>query len=94
MTGRELLKAMGRAEESVHGFRSSFRDWAAERTSFPTEIAEMALAHNVGSAVRRAYQRSDMFDKRRQLAAAWARYITQPPTDGAVVPLRAGRTAG
>jgi integrase len=89
----DLLKAVGHAEESVHGFRSSFRDWAAERTTFPAEIPEMALAHNVGSAVQRAYQRSDMFDKRRQLAQAWARYITQPPADGAVVPLHADRPA-
>jgi integrase len=84
---------MGRAGVSVHGFRSSFRDWAAERTSFPAEIAEMALAHRVGSAVEQAYRRSDQFEKRRQLAQAWARYITHPPADGAVVPLRAARTA-
>jgi integrase len=89
----DVLKAMGRAGVSVHGFRSSFRDWAAERTSFPAEIAEMALAHRVGSAVEQAYRRSDQFAKRRQLAQAWARYIAQPPTDGAVVPLRAGSTA-
>jgi integrase len=90
---RGLLKAIGRAGVSVHGFRSSFRDWAAERTSFPAEVAEMALAHRVGSAVEQAYRRSDQFEKRRQLAQAWARYIGQSPTDGAVVPLRAGRTA-
>jgi integrase len=89
----ELLKAMGRAEESVHGFRSSFRDWAAERTSFPAEIAEMALAHRVGSAVEQAYRRSDQFEKRRQLAQAWAKYVAQPPIDGAVVLLHAGGTA-
>ena len=65
----------------------------AERTSFPAEIAEMALAHRVGSAVEQAYRRSDQFAKRRQLAQAWARYITQPPADGAVVPLHAGSTA-
>jgi hypothetical protein len=58
MTGRELLKAMGRAEESVHGFRSSFRDWAAERTSFPTEIAESAGAQcRLGGAARLPAQR-------------------------------------
>jgi integrase len=85
-----VLKALGRAGVSVHGFRSSFRDWAAERTSFPAEIAEMALAHRVGSAVEQAYRRSDQFEKRRQLAQAWAKYIAQPPTDEAVVPLRAG----
>jgi integrase len=74
-------------------FRSSFRDWAAERTSFPAEIAEMALAHRVGSAVEQAYRRSDQFEKRRELAQAWARYVGQTPADGAVVPLHAGRTA-
>jgi integrase len=84
---------MGRAGVSVHGFRSSFRDWAAERTSFPAEIAEMALAHRVGSAVEQAYRRSDQFEKRRQLAQAWAKYVAHPPTDGAVVPLRGGSTA-
>jgi hypothetical protein len=52
----------------------------------------MALAHNVGSAVEQAYRRSDQFEKRRQLAQAWARYIVQAATDGAVVPLRASRT--
>jgi integrase len=89
---RDLLKAMGHAGVNVHGFCSSFRDWAVERTSFPAEIAEMALAHRVGLAVEQAYRRSDQFEKRRHLAQAWARYITQPPTDGAVVPLRAGKT--
>jgi hypothetical protein len=82
---------MRRAGISVHGFRSSFRDWAAERNSFPAEIA---LAHRVGSAVEQACRRSDQFEKRHHLAQAWARYITQPPADGAVVPLHAGRTAG
>ena len=84
------LQRVGRDNLTVHGFRSSFRDWAAERTSFPAEIAEMALAHRVGSAVEQAYRRSDQFEKRRQLAQAWARYIAQPPADEAVVPLRAG----
>jgi len=58
----------------------------------PHRVGEMALAHNVGSAVEQAYRRSDQFEKRRQLAQAWARYIVQPATDGAVVPLRASRT--
>jgi integrase len=65
---------------AVHGFRSSFRDWAAERTNFPREVAELALAHSVGTAVERAYQRSDLFAKRRQLADAWARFCAVPPT--------------
>jgi integrase len=58
----------------VHGFRSSFRDWAAERTNFPSEVAEMALAHAVGSKVEAAYRRSDLFDKRRRLMETWATF--------------------
>jgi integrase len=59
---------------TVHGFRSTFRDWAAETTNFPREIAELALAHTVGSEVERAYRRSDLFDRRRQLMNEWAAY--------------------
>jgi len=70
-----LLRRMG-VDVTVHGFRSSFRDWVAERTSVPHEVAEMALAHTVGSAVERAYRRGDLFDKRRQLMADWAAYCS------------------
>jgi integrase len=59
---------------TVHGFRSSFRDWCAEKTNTPREICEMALAHNVGSVVERAYARSTLFEKRRELMEAWGRY--------------------
>ena len=59
-----------------HGFRSSFRQWAAEKTNIPREVAEFALAHVVGDAAERAYQRSDLFDRRRDLMNAWARYLT------------------
>jgi integrase len=73
---------------TVHGFRSSFRDWAAERTAFPAELAEMALAHVTGSVVERAYRRSDMFAKRAALADAWAAWCARPAApEGAVVPL-------
>ena len=68
------LRRMNRGELTAHGFRSSFRDWAAERTSFPAEVAEMALAHTVGDKVEAAYRRGDMFDKRRQLGEAWSRF--------------------
>lgn len=57
---------------TVHGFRSSFRDWAGEATSFPSEIAEQALAHVVGDATERAYRRGDALERRRELMAAWA----------------------
>jgi integrase len=68
------LRRMNRGELTAHGFRSSFRDWGAERTSFPAEVAEMALAHTVGDKVEAAYRRGDMFDKRRQLGDAWASF--------------------
>lgn len=84
-----VLKRMKRADVTVHGFRSTFRDWAAERTTFPREIAELALAHEVGSAVERAYRRSDLFAKRRQLMEAWARYCESTMQAGKVVELRA-----
>jgi integrase len=58
-----------------HGIRSTFRDWAAERTDFPREMAEIALAHNVGSEVERAYRRGDMLERRRRMMAAWARFL-------------------
>jgi integrase len=62
-----LLRRMGHADLTTHGFRSSFRDWAAERTGFPREVAEQALAHMLSDKVEAAYRRSDLFDKRRKL---------------------------
>ena len=79
------LKRMG-VSCTVHGFRSSFRDWAAERTAFPREIAEMCLAHEVGNAVERAYRRSDLYEKRQQLMDQWARFCC--PAGAVVVELR------
>ncbi len=67
-----LLRRMDHDDITVHGFRSTFRDWAAESTDHPREVAEMALAHTVGSEVENAYRRSDLFDKRRQLMTEWA----------------------
>jgi integrase len=78
----------GGGDLTAHGFRSSFRDWAAERTAFPAEVAEMALAHAVGDKVEAAYRRGDLFEKRRQIMDAWARFCDTPPQD-VVVPLRA-----
>ncbi|MEZ5962014.1 MAG: tyrosine-type recombinase/integrase [Hyphomonadaceae bacterium] len=66
------LKRMRRNDLTTHGFRSSFRDWAAEKTDFPREVAEAALAHSIGSQVEAAYRRGDLFDKRRALMDAWA----------------------
>ena len=69
-----LLRRMGHGDITAHGFRSTFRDWAAERTNFPREVAEMALAHAIPDAVEAAYRRGDLFDKRRKLMDAWAAY--------------------
>jgi integrase len=71
-----LLRRMGRSDLTVRGFRSSFRDWVAERTNFPSEVAEMALAHVVSSKVEAAYRRGDMFEKRRRLMQQWATFCT------------------
>ena len=73
-----MLRRMGRGDLTAHGFRSTFRDWAAERTGFPAEVAEMALAHAVGDKVEAAYRRGDLFQKRRQLAEAWAKFCAAP----------------
>ena len=69
-----LLRRMKVEDATVHGFRSSFRDWCGEETSFPREIAEAALAHVAGDATERAYRRGDALDKRRQLMEAWAAF--------------------
>jgi integrase len=73
-----LLRRMGVGHATVHGFRSSFRDWAGNETSFPREVAEAALAHAVGDDTERAYRRGDALEKRRQLMDAWAKYLNQP----------------
>jgi integrase len=70
----EVLREMDRGDLTVHGFRSTFRDWAAETTNYPNEVVEMALAHAVGDKVEAAYRRGDLFEKRRALANDWARY--------------------
>jgi integrase len=77
-----LLRRMARGDLTGHGFRSTFRDWAAERTGFPAEVAEMALAHAVGDKVEAAYRRGDLFQKRRQLTDAWAKFCTAPSAAG------------
>jgi integrase len=74
---REVLTRMGR-DVTVHGFRSTFTDWCAERTAFPSDVREMALAHIVRNAVEAAYRRGDLFAKRRQLADAWTRFCSTP----------------
>jgi integrase len=80
-----LLRRMGRVDLTIHGFRSSFRDWAAERTGFPAEVAEMALAHTVSDKVEAAYRRGDLFQKRRQLMDAWTRFCATASAAGGKV---------
>jgi integrase len=72
------LKRMGREDITVHGFRSTFRDWAAESTAFPNHVVEMALAHVIGDRVEAAYRRGDLFVKRQRLMADWAKFCTTP----------------
>ena len=73
---------------TTHGFRSTFRDWAAETTGFPREVAEAALAHVNADKVEAAYRRGDLFEKRRRLMEAWATYCSRDMTAGVVVPLQ------
>jgi integrase len=69
-----VLKRLDRKNVTVHGFRSSFRDWAAECTSFSRDVAEMALAHSISNSVEAAYRRGDLYLKRQLLMAEWADY--------------------
>jgi integrase len=86
MTLTAVLRRM-KVDAVPHGFRSTFRDWAAERTNYPREIAEIALAHAVGNAVELAYRRGDLLDKRRRLMADWAAFCAKPEPKGNVVPM-------
>ena len=87
----KLLRERG-IDAVPHGFRSSFRDWGAERTDFPREVLEAALAHSVGSKVEAAYARTDHFERRRALMDAWAAYIG-PPGEVAAIVVRAAEAA-
>ena len=83
-----LLRRMERSDVTAHGFRSSFRDWAIEQTGYPSEVAELALAHSVGTKVEQAYMRSDLFERRRRLAEDWAKFCAAPAPAAKVVPMR------
>lgn len=74
-----------------HGLRSTFRDWVAERTTYPGEMAEVALAHQVSNAVEAAYRRGDMIEKRRAMMETWAGFLTGASSAGKVIPLRGAR---
>lgn len=88
MAGLQLLKRMGRADLTVHGFRSTFRDWAGESTAHPREVIEHALAHQLRDKAEAAYQRGTLFEKRRVLMADWAVYCDTVPASADVVPIR------
>jgi len=85
-----VLRRMGRGDFTAHGFRSTFKDWAAESTAYPAELSEMALAHTIGSKVEAAYRRGDLFEKRRRLMADWGHFCSTPSTIAAanIVTLR------
>ena len=88
----KTLERMGREDLTVHGFRSTFRDWVEEMTNFQGSVAEAALGHVVGDKVEAAYRRGDLFEKRRKLMLGWAEFCTRPLAASAkVVPMRARR---
>jgi integrase len=83
-----VLARMGHGDVTPHGFRSSFRDWAAEQTNFPREIAEAALAHALKDKTEAAYQRGDLLEKRRKLMTAWAEYANRTASKGKILEMR------
>ena len=86
----QFIRRMRGHGATVHGFRSTFRDWAAEQTAYPNELCELALAHAVGDKTEKAYRRGDMMEKRKRLMADWAAYCERAPREGAdnVTPIR------
>jgi integrase len=91
MAMASVLSRMDRKDVTVHGFRSTFRDWAAERTNYPNHVVEMALAHVIGNKVEAAYRRGDLFEKRARLMADWSMYCYNPKISAVseiVVPIR------
>jgi integrase len=95
MSLRKALRRHGGNGVTVHGFRSAFRDWGGERTSYPRELLEVSLAHTVGSQTETSYARSDLLERRRRLMREWGTYLAAPPTDAArVVSLAHGRRHG
>lgn len=88
-----LLKRMGRSDLTVHGFRSSFRDWAGESTAHPREVIEHAMSHQLKDKAEAAYQRGSLLERRRVLMADWAQYCAQPAATGVVVPLQSAKSA-
>jgi integrase len=90
MAMMQVLKRLDRTGITVHGFRSTFRDWCAESTNYPSDVAEMALAHALRDKTEAAYRRGDLFEKRARLMADWANYCSKPATPAKVVAIRQG----
>ena len=94
LSEKALYKALRRMKverATPQGFRSAFRDWAAERTNYPNHVVEMALAHTIGDKVEAAYRRGDLFDKRRRLMQQWASFCATAAVQelqGGFTPLR------
>jgi integrase len=88
MAMTKMMVLIGYGDFTVHGFRSTFKDWACDCTTFPRELSEAALSHTVGDMVEQAYRRSDALEMRRQLMEAWARYCDVVAGEN-VVPLTA-----
>ena len=86
MTMTKVMRDMG-VNAVPHGFRATFSSWCASSTAYPSEVREMALAHSIGDGTVAAYQRSDLFDKRRNLMADWAKFINTAPATGKVIPM-------
>jgi integrase len=90
LSSRTMLALLKQLQPTVtvHGFRSSFRQWCAEQTNFASAICEAALAHTIGDMTEEAYQRSDLLERRRKLMEGWAAYCSKPPVSGKVLPIR------
>ncbi len=90
LAGRQLRQLLHQNEIAAvpHGFRSSFRNWAAEETDHPREVAEAALAHKVRNPIKAAYRRTDLFERRRRLMEDWARYLAGKSCEAASGRLR------
>lgn len=86
-----LLRRMGYEGTTVHGFRSTFKDWCSEQTAYPNELGEIALAHIVSDKTEAAYRRGDMLVKRRRLMDDWARFCASSPIAGEITPLKAAQ---
>jgi integrase len=83
--GQGFVDRVSKRPAVPHGLRSTFRDWAAEKTSFPGEMAEVALAHRISNAVEAAYRRGDMIEKRRQMMTAWVDFLGGKASGGNIL---------